>query len=304
MLKVFLFVVALVATFFLFYGGLDPKQAVRSLKELWNLGHVFYFAVLTYLFNQWTWFDKYTRVHRWLISLMLAIVVGVLIEVMQYGTLRNPDIADISRDVTGCLLVLAFHPKYLKFTRSFYLVATRFVVGLIFLVHLIPLTIAVIDESVARVQFPVLSSFETPFETDRWYGEASRSVINHPEQESPLLAIGLTTALYSGVGMQYLPSDWRGYQSLYLRLFQPLDESLKITIRIHDNQHNNQYHDRFNRSFRLEKGWNEIQIALADVESAPAKRKLNLKQIENISLFSVSLPEPRVIYLDKIFLNN
>ena len=45
----FMLVVLITASYFLFYGGPD-YLADRSLKELWNLGHIVYFALLaTYL---------------------------------------------------------------------------------------------------------------------------------------------------------------------------------------------------------------------------------------------------------------
>ena len=179
----------------------------------------------------------------------------------------------------------------------------------VFLIHLIPLAIVLLDESTARAQFPVLSNFETPFEKDRWDGEASREIVKLEENSgNSQLKINLTTARYSGVGMEYLPADWSGYQSVNLRIYQPSDEALHITVRIHDQQHETglhvyEYDDRFNRAYALQKGWNDISISLLEVQSILKTRKMNMSQISDISLFAVELPGPRVIYLDKIYLS-
>jgi len=75
-----------------------------------------------------------------------------------------------------------------------------------------------------------------------------------------------------------------------------------MVCRVHDSEHNNEYTDRFNRSFILEKGWNDLVISLADIENSPVNRLLNMDKVENLKLFVTSQDKGRIIYIDHIYL--
>lgn len=303
-----LLAVFLLATYFLFAGGPDHRS-IRSLKALWDLGHVAYFALLVFLLADIDWIKRQALLWQWLGLLMFSLAFGTLIEVLQYDTERTPDMADIARDLTGSLLVLAFYPPFLRQVKQLWRTVTRLMVSLLLIFQLQPLMIALTDEAIARYQFPLLSDFSTPFELERWDGAAGMEIINlDATPAGHRLKISLGTEQYSGVGMKYPVADWRGYKTVNLSIFQPDDEPLSITIRIHDAAHEAgadpyRYNDRFNRRYALVKGWNEIQIALAEVASALSARRMDLSRIMDISLFSVALAKPRVIYLDKIYLS-
>jgi len=297
----------LLGSYYLFSGGLG-NQAVRSSKELWDLGHIVYFAVTVYVLVELGLLKlgllrKFSLPVQWSALLLLSLLWGTLIEVLQYDTQRTPDLADIFRDMTGCLLVLSFHPALLKLSIRNGKLLIRLLVSLLLFIQLIPLSIALIDEAVARQQFPVLSNFETPFELDRWGGG---EIVQLDEgSDFHQLKVKLTTSTYSGVGMNYFPSDWKGYSSVRLNFFNPSDKTLTLTIRIHDAEHETgsrayAYSDRFNTRVKLIKGWNDITIALDKVESAPRGRKMDLSQVADISFFAIRLPERRVVYVDNI----
>ena len=301
--------ILLVATYYLFYGSPNNFSA-RSLKELWNLGHIAYFAIVVWFLAKFKPVKKMPLPYLWAAFLFITLLLSILIEILQYGTDRTPDLGDVSRDLTGCLLVLSFHPSFLKLPSKTMLLFVRFIALTILLIHLKPLAIALIDESTARSQFPILSNFETAFELDRWDGGASTIIIKPGlKNDSYQLKIGLMATTHSGVGMKYLQSDWTAYKLVNLRIFKPSDESLSIVIRIHDVWHKTgpvayANSDRFNRRVDLSQGWNDIKIPLSQIESAPHKRKMDLSQVSDISLFATRLPEPRVIYLDKVYLSD
>lgn len=307
-LLLLMFFIFLVATFYLFYGGPDG-HASRSTKELWNLGHVIYFAIFTCLLARYNPVSKLTLPQQWVFVLVITLLLGVLIEFLQYGTDRSPDLDDVSRDLVGSLLVLAFHPAFFKvknLAASFFL---RLLVVSVLLFHLMPLMIAWLDEYTARSQFPVLSNFETAFELDRWDGIASKEIVEAESKTGGhLLKIRLMTTAFTGVGMKYLPPDWRGYKSVNLRIYKPSEKPLSIVIRVHDIWHETgaaafAHEDRFNRRVDLNRGWNDIRIPLSVIESAPYNRKMDLSRISNIRLFASRLSEPRIIYLDEVYLS-
>lgn len=281
----------------------------RSFKELWNLGHIAFFAVMIYLLQSWGLLARFSLKTQWAIYLCLTFTIGLMIEYLQMGTHRSSDWMDVSRDMVGCLLVLAFAPSLM--IRSVRLkTGLRIFVLVLLLIHLLPLKIALFDEALARQHFPVLADFSTPFELDRWSGSASAQVVQPESQHSDRqLKISLNTDRYSGFGLDYLVSDWRGFRYLKLEIYRQEPESLRIVVRIHDDQHEYgpnrfAFRDRYNQVFSLEQGWNLIKIPLQEVESAPVNRVMDMARISNVMLFASRLPLPTEIYLDRIYLSN
>lgn len=299
----FLATVITVATFFLFFGDPDTVSPARSVDELWNLGHVGYFAIFTFLLNQSTHFLRYPVIKRWFVSLVVVLVTGVIIELLQYGTERSPDLEDLSRNLLGALLVLAYSPTISALLQPPWRRVSRIVIGAILLLHLLPLSIAVVDEAMAWKQFPVLANFDTSIELDRWKGGAQIERARLDGNQADLLKIRLSTAQYSGAGLQHFPADWSAYTFVVLRFYQPLAQPLGLTVRIHDELHNNQYDDRFNQHFELKEGWNELKIPLEEVKTDLKERQMDLTRVRDISFFSSSLPQPRDLYLDSIYLS-
>ncbi len=294
-----------IGTFYLFYSG-PEYHAARSIKELWNLGHIGYFALLIVLLAKIPYLFKYSLAAQWSGLLLLSVVLGVGIELLQYGTTRTPDLGDVSRDMTGALLALAFHPRLSAFARSELRWLWRVLALLVLLIHLVPISVALLDEANARRQFPLLSSFETPFEIDRWRCNARCRVVEQDDGVH-VLEIALNTRRYSGAGMDYFPSDWRDYQTLNLVFFNPDDAPLRFTLRVHDRQHEQgatayATRDRFNRRYVLKQGWNKISVSLAQIEHAPRGRLMDMAQIADVSFFVSRLRAARKIYLERIYL--
>lgn len=82
---------------------------------------------------------------------------------------------------------------------------------------------------------------------------------------------------------------------------------MRVICRIHDWQHAQgiqRHNDRFNRQFILMQGWNKIEIKLSDIVTSPKHRNINIKQIQEIGLFTTRLRQSQIIYLDNIELTN
>jgi VanZ family protein len=287
----------------LFIGGPDYYSS-RSIKCFWDLGHILYFALLAALLSRWNPVCRMSLTAQWIIILAVTLVFGVLIELMQYGTTRTPDTGDVLRDLTGSLLVLVFGPLATRLQSARRLYAVRFIVILILLAQLWPLTRSLIDEAIARQQFPLLSGFETPFETHRWQGDGELSIESMMAvAEGGLMKVPLATDKYSGVSLRYFDGDWGSARTLQISIYNPATGPMRITCRIHDLQHtegDQDYEDRFNRSYDLVPGWNRLEIDLDEVENSPSGRKMDMSRIRELMLFTVSLPLPRVLYLDEV----
>jgi hypothetical protein len=121
-----------------------------------------------------------------------------------------------------------------------------------------------------------------------------------------LLKLSLTTDLYSGATLSYFDGDWTSLRTLKISLYNPGETPLQITCRIHDLRHvdgHEEYEDRFNDNFHLTQGWNSIEIDLDEVEASPANRSMDMSRIHGLGLFVVSLPAPRILYLDNVQLS-
>ncbi len=288
----------------LFVGGPDVAT-LRSFKHVWNLGHIIAFGIWTYLLlNFW---ERLIHKNFWqqcVLMLFVTLVLGALIEIAQYGPRRTPDLGDMLRNVIGALLALAvFSPARHQASRlRLRLLQVGVVIAAV--LQLIPVALALTDECQAARQFPVLSNFETPWETSRWGGDSKFARDRqHTQNGRYSLKIELNTSTYSGVSLNYFPTDWSGFKHLRFDLFNPSDMVLIITCRIHDALHAEnelRYSDRFNRSYRLEPGWNPIRIALADVAEAPRTRTMDLQAIQDFSIFAVRLPQPQTLHLDYV----
>jgi hypothetical protein len=95
---------------------------------------------------------------------------------------------------------------------------------------------------------------------------------------------------------------------LEFSVYNPSSEPIEITCRVHDRQHTRGpepelYTDRFNRSYLSSKGWDSVTIDLEKIVHAPKNRQMDIGQIQGIGIFTVQLPQPRVIYLDDIRLS-
>ena len=295
-----------VGTVLLFWGGPD-YHAARSTKALWNHGHILYFALATYLLLGWRPLAALSPRWRWVLMLGFTSLVGVQIEIMQYDTQRTPDLGDVVRDITGAVLMLSFGPGHAQIRARSLRYGMQMLALLMLAIQIWPVATALTDEAIARRQFPLLSGFETPFETSRWEGNAGFDVTADPSSaEGKVVQLSLGMRTFSGVHLKYFDGDWRGYRSLSLRLYNPDAQPLQVLCRIHDLAHeagNQDYDDRFNRRFLLRQGWNDLEIELAEIAAAPKTRRLDLAQIVNLGLFSIGLKIPRTLYLDEVRLN-
>ena len=299
--KLFFYSLAVLLLVLFFVDG-PGYHAPRSIKAIWNLGHIGFFAILVTLIH---WQSRIFATRHWLLRFLMVVVLcgalGTFIELIQYGVGRDVDLHDVFRDILGGVLGFVFLPINKTIANSF-LYSLQIAALFLLAIELFPVGFALYDESLAREQFPVLADFETTSELDRWQGGASFEIVDQPTvsgQKS--LRIDLGTEQYSGIRLKFFPGNWQDYQTLKFNIYNPDKTPLPIVCRIHDLQHTRGeqlYEDRFNRRFILVPGWNEVAIVIQDIIQSPATRQLSIQDIDAIGLFVVRQPQPRSIYLD------
>lgn len=295
--------VLLTALFFL--GGPDFYSA-RSFKAFWNIGHIVYYALLPFAIFTFTAKRPLRPAAQVVIGLGLALVLGIMVELAQSSFQRTPDAGDIVRNLIGALVGIFFLLPVRETIprRSLRLLQTAALI--LAASQIYPIAVAITDEYRVERQFPILSSFETPYEIQRWQGDAKFSVDDDIAATGRhAMRIAMTKNRYSGVNLRYFHENWTGYKWLQMMVYNPSPGDLVITCRIHDQLHiegTQSYEDRYNQQFTLSPGWNPIQIDLDQVRDAPARRQMDMRHIRGLGLFAARLPHPQTIYIDDILL--
>lgn len=293
---------------FFFFGGPD-YHAVRSFKAAWDLGHILFFTLVSWLLCIRLLprlADK--KISVLFLQIFFAVFcIGLGVELIQMILdNRYPGIRDILRNQLGCLVAFAFFCPIRSRLRWQVRFLFQLTIVVLLLVAAWPWTQAIVDEKIARHQFPVLSDFETPFEQGRWHNinqlQVDESIVRHGKKS---VKIQLTTATYSGAALFYFPNDWREFNWLHFSVYNPDKDPLALHCRIHDvhhTEHGQVFADRFHKRFLLQIGWNDIKISLAEIKSSPAGRVMDMQQIEGFGIFVVRQSQPRIIYLDHVYL--
>lgn len=285
----------LVAVPLFFIGG--PDWVSPPLYRVgWSLGHILFFALLViWLHNHW----PLDGPGCWLALSLGVVALSVVIEVIQSQVGREPSWQDGLRNLIGAWLGLFWRLP----GRPLVWLLRVFVSGLL-LWQLYPLGQASLDVWHRWQQFPVLSDFESPRDLSSWKGDVRR--VAEPVvqgRHSLAFSVGDPSGQqrFTGIELAPLMVDWRGYAWLTFSLYSK--RALAMTLRINDGYHDlhtNRYDDRFNGRLYLEPGWNHIRIALEEVRTAPARRTMNMADIQRLLIFSSKVSEPQTLYLDNL----
>ncbi len=294
---------------FFFLGG-PGFHSARSFAELWNLGHILYFALFTLWLQRILRNAKISSLQGLTILFFLPFLVGFLIECLQYLVNgRSPSIADMLRNQLGVLTALVYQtwPQQKKnIPRCLAALLIRSLVALLLLAALTPVLTAVWDEQQAQRQFPLLADFESSHELSRWYYprqlQLEDQIVRHGKKAA---RVQLSTAKYSGIALFHFPHNWQGYRWLRFSVYNPLQHSLELHCRLDDTEHRRQhgpYEDRFNTRFTLKPGWNDLSISLQQAAASPRGRAMDMTSIKGFGLFVVKQQESIAIYLDHVYL--
>jgi len=286
---------------FLFFIGGPDDHSCRSFKAVWNLGHLLYYAILPLLIFSFPLKIVNNQVTRALIVVLITLLLGVLVEIIQNGLNRTPDVGDLYRNMLGASVAILFFLPNREFISRVALIALKGIVIILILIQLVPVGIALVDEQQARFDYPILADFQTPFQAGRWTGRTAFRVVNTIDRPGNYaLDVTLTTAKYSGANLKYFPEKWEPYTWFEFSVYNPSMEPLTLICRIHDKDHNNEYNDRFNRSYLFAHGWNSVQISLEEIREAPEGRQMDLTRICSVTIFAVQLPHSRHIRIDDL----
>jgi len=151
-------------------------------------------------------------------------------------------------------------------------------------------------------QRPLLGSFEFAIEMQRWTVQEGRlkrasEPVSHG---SSSLCVELQAARYPGVTLRWPFRDWDRYQRLEMDVHLDSGEPVGLVVKVHDATHNQDPDDRFDRLETLNSGWNRISVHLDDVRNSPKTRKMDMRAITILQLFTPDLRSPRTLHVDHV----
>lgn len=277
--------------------------ASRSLKEVWNIGHLLFFCLVSiYCLRYIVSFTNLRIILQVIYLIIITAVISIIIEWSQkIFSSGVPDITDIRRNFIGMIFgyVLAISIK-----KTYILNLLRGLVILLVLIEITPLFQVLMDEYRASRTFPILSDFESNFELSRWYSD-EQFFISHKNKVhgNSSLRVSFGTDNYSSVSLRYFPSDWSKYKYLKFHLFYTGVDTLNVSCLIHDEpdkKNINVYEDQFIQRNYLINGWNEISILLENVRNYPRFRKMKMNKIKGVDIYTSRLQQVKNLYLDYV----
>jgi VanZ family protein len=290
-----------VVSFLLFFdfGTSDS----RIIDGILSFGHLPLFGsvglVIFWILNKENWSCRQNNLY--IRAWVMTSFSGALTECIQaFIPYRHFRVGDILTDALGAAVFLTIIYSFQRGSIKRSVVLLRNGLLLIMIVRAYPIFTATVDTWYMEKDFPVLSSFESPFEISRWVckeGSMKRTSFHATDGKSSL-RVNLPPGLYPGITMDYMMNDWRGYNRLTFDVFIEGYSPLELSIRINDRKHNEEYSDRYNKSFLLRPGPNHISVGLDAVRMAPRGREMDMADITVLCIFSYKLKEPRTAFFD------
>ena len=287
---------------------------LRTVKELWDFGHVIFFMIFALvvsrvLLNSRDKSGSVPEYEKRNFAITSFIYTFLIVSVVVFGIeaiqSRLPDrdasIRDALYGLAGASAVLLW--KFGDMRSKFGRIVLKACGVTIIAACLVPFFLAATDDYRMYRNFPVLSDFECFQDTTRWKDRERLSRVREPvSQGNYSLKVSLTTERYSGVSLTYFPEDWTGAKALCFSVFNP-DAPVRLFYRVHDKEHRGDrqtYNNRYNGRSILKTGWNKIVIDMKEIENGPEFRKLDLRHVRDFTLFVSNQPSVRTIFIDDV----
>jgi VanZ family protein len=283
--------------------------SLTSFQHAWNTGHLIVFWLWTYLMlTRWSGLATRSYWQQILICMTIVVLVSFAIEGIQHLTGRTFSVDDIRKNIVGSAAALCFtRPRRIdsnKWLRH----GIQITVLVALIVELAPLGRAVIDDIIIYRQFPVLCSFETPFEKERWRSITSLHIDRNIKKEGRAsLKVNSSFGVYTRTTLLSMARNWTGFRYLELDLYNPLSKVIYIRLTVHDELFRRRGYlakDHFVRPYTLPHGWNHIRIPIEDIRTGPREREMQMTDIRELEILVWQHGKPRAIYIDGLKLSS
>lgn len=301
-----LFAITLAVIFYGLFLVPDNDLPGRALNQVWNLGHIGAFLICwTYVFNLFPRVQRLSLLKLAMLVIVSTLVIAEVIEIVQGWIGRDDEWQDVWDSTVGSGLALAFTSVQVRdlSKRSRLVWHSLSIVALVAIPWSIWSNLA--DALIVQRQFPVISDFSTPFELTRWRGKHADIEIKSSPDGHAYLSVRFRPGKYSTLTLKYFHRNWQAYHNLVLDLHSPQSKSYPVILRINDNLHK-QHHfalsDRFNRKILLRPGQQQVVIPLSAIRNAPRTRKMDMRHLEELDLFTMDSEVYHYLDIQKIYL--
>jgi hypothetical protein len=250
-------------------------------------------------------------------AIVIALLIGSLVELAQLGTGRNASLVDLGRNALGSLAAAGFmavcDPRLRAFPSHRSIRRAGLIIGILCtLIVVTPVLIAGAAYYQRARNFPVLVDFGSPLSTyfvgtyDAVVVERARLPVTIRQQDPD--AVGLCASLvrhgaWSLVLWEPYP-DWRGYDHLAVELANTSSIPLIMRIRIRDRDLRTNRKAGYVGSIEVAPGTRTIhRIPLRDIVATDDAPGLDSAMIRSISLSGHAGNRAQDFYLTRIWLH-
>jgi hypothetical protein len=278
-------------------------------REIQNTGHSLVFGILALLtlctLRRHAPASRLRPLRTYLAAGTLALLCGIVVEVVQAVSGGDADTGDVVRNAVGILIALlacaGFDRSVLRPSRSVLLgVAAALAMAgswplasLAWACHQRALAFPVFFDPVADWQPAFTRLSHARLERTRDAGAcpaASRA------------RLWLAPVRYAGIAIIEPEPDWRGRATLVLDFVSGQPAPFELVLRIHDTRHDQAHTDRYNRQLTVVPGANRFRIPLTEIRDAPAGRHMDMAHIAGIKLFIADVAGPVSLCIGPLWL--
>lgn len=243
-------------------------------------------------------------------AFLLAVALGILVEVLQSLANRPASVFDVLTDAAGAAVGLALWGLFAfprKRSPVAWLPIAIALVGITF-VAWVPLQAARAYAHRSAV-FPSIAEFRGAQDLVFVSTDGAQVAIEplpEPWGQGPDdrgLRIAYDARHSPAVQVMEPVRDWRGYSVVAVDITNPATTELRLTFRIFDASHDWSHEDRLNLPLAIPPGTRStVRVALSAVEAAPASRRMDLSRIANVMLFGRASSQSAEFYVSRIWL--
>lgn len=276
---------------------LPGRYPGRVVSILYDFAHAPLFALVTFLAGR-VLYSRSPEPSRVVLLALGTTSLGGAGELVQHLAGRSARVDDAVCNAVGAGLggLVLLWPQLSRGRRA--AAAGVFIVA--FAVAHFAVTRQLCDVVLQKNQFPLLGSFESSLEMLRWQvnvGHIERSA-NRAAHGQHALRWELFPGKYPSCAQRWPPHDWRDHRFLEFKVLTETDAPLDLVVKIQDFEHSGEFSDRFHQRIVATGEWQTIRVELDAVRRAPRDREMDMALITRLSLFTIDLQTPCVVWLD------
>lgn len=234
--------------------------------------------------------------------------IGIGCELAQQLYDRQPSLDDVAANCAGLLAGFIWCASRRVMPRGRRMLFASMVPGLLVIPSISPLL--ELQEWRRQVQeFPILASFERARELSAWTPHAAdvqrtSEWSSHGTASLQIRAMPQHQGDFPGASFGWPAANWSEYSEFRFEVSNPQPHDVALSMNIWDGEHHfGEFDpsDRFRRTVLIRGASTmTVQISVADISSAPAKRTMNMKDVAMVDLYLPDSPSGTVILVDNL----